>query len=165
MTESTSAPSTRFSPGRDRNLWRLMVPEIRETELGSIVATRRIGKKIRRLVGNTTIRPITRGGLGRDRMATTTSRIRPMSSPSGPMTASPANLATKALLRFAMRLRLDAVGRGVPRHTTGNGGADDRRPPDGTRGRRRRGRRDRRAPRPAPAHGPRGTGKQPQDDR
>src|SRR5699024_3480969 len=136
-----------------------------ETDVRPLDATRRVGTNIRPLVGTSTTRPITRGCLCRDPTATTTSRIRPMSSPSGPMTASPANLATKALLRFAMRLRLDAVGRGVPRHTTGNGGADDRRPPDGTRGRRRRGRRDRRAPRPAPAHGPRGTGKQPQDDR
>ncbi|GAA3510761.1 hypothetical protein GCM10022294_21910 [Dietzia aurantiaca] len=83
-----------------------MVPDTSDTDRGSMEATRSMGTKILRRVGSSTTSPMTLGGLGPDRIVTTTSRMRPMSSPSGPITGSPASLATKALLRFAMRTRL-----------------------------------------------------------
>ena len=63
------------------------------TALGSMAVTRRIGTKILRRVSNSTTRPSTRGCWRPKLMLITTSRTRPIDSPSGPSTTIPASRA------------------------------------------------------------------------
>ena len=61
------------------------------TDAGSIAVTRSMGTKMRLRVNISMTRPSTRGGCLPIRMVSTTSRTRPIDSPSGPRTTRPAS--------------------------------------------------------------------------
>ncbi|SKU03327.1 Uncharacterised protein [Mycobacteroides abscessus subsp. abscessus] len=84
------------------------------TEPGSIAVTRNIGTKILRRVSISTTRPITRGCFRATPMPITTSRTRPIDSPSGPRTTRPESLAANTLLTAAMTARLGGNRCGRP---------------------------------------------------
>ena len=92
---SINWPTSSVSFGRWAKRRRLTEPVASVTAPGSMVVTRSIGTKIRRLVASSTTMPSTRGGLASTRNVATRSRTLPMRSPSGPKTASPARRATK----------------------------------------------------------------------
>ena len=90
---SITWPSTSTSPGRWENLRSDTFPVISVTALGSIAVTRPMGTKILRRVSSSTTSPSTRGWWRTMLMLITTSRTRPMDSPSGPRTTIPASRA------------------------------------------------------------------------
>ena len=81
---SSTWPSTSTSPGRWENLRSDTLAVVSVTALGSIAVTRPIGTKILRRVSSSTTSPSTRGCWRTMLMLITTSRTRPMDSPSGP---------------------------------------------------------------------------------
>ena len=96
-------PISSSSFGRSWNWRTLSDPVARVTALSSIRATRSIGTKIRRLVGSSMTRPTARGGCRPMLSLVTTSRTRPIDSPSGPKTVKPASRATNTLVVAATR--------------------------------------------------------------
>src|SRR4051812_10382737 len=95
---SSSSPSTRVSPARCSNRFRLRVPDASITAPDSMPVTRPIGTKMRRRATTSTTMPSTRGGAVLTRSATTTSRTLPTRSPLGSKTVRPASRETYALV-------------------------------------------------------------------
>ena len=90
---SSTWPRTSTSPGLWENFRSDTFAVVRVTALGSMAVTRPIGTKMRRRVSSSTTSPSTLGCWRTMLMLITTSRTRPMDSPSGPKTTIPASRA------------------------------------------------------------------------